>query len=69
MPEVAGDAALLIDPFSVDSIAEGMLKVLKDAAVRKDLIEKARLRKNVFTWDRTANLTWNAIEKTLEQCR
>jgi glycosyltransferase involved in cell wall biosynthesis len=69
MPEVAGDAALLVDPFSVDSIAEAMIKLYKDNAVRQDLIEKAQLRKNVFTWDRTADLTWNAIEKTLAQCR
>ncbi len=69
MPEVAGNAALLIDPFSVDSIADAMLKVLKDGAVRNDLIEKAKLRKNIFTWDRTANLTWGAMEKTLAECR
>lgn len=69
MPEVAGDAALLIDPFSVDSIADGMIKLLKDEKVRNELIEKSRLRKDVFTWDRTANLTWAAIEKTIEQCR
>ncbi|HSY76008.1 MAG TPA: glycosyltransferase family 1 protein, partial [Bacteroidia bacterium] len=69
MPEVAGTAALLVDPFSIDSIADAMIKLYKDNAVRQDLIEKARLRKNVFTWDRTADLTWNAIEKTLAQCR
>lgn len=69
MPEVAGDAALFIDPFSVDSIAEGMLKVLKDEPCRSSLIEKARLRKDVFTWDRTADLTWKALEKTMKECR
>jgi len=69
MPEVAGDAALLIDPFSVDSMADGLTKLFKDNSLRQGLIEKASLRKNVFTWDRTANLTWTAIEKTLEQCR
>lgn len=69
MPEVAGDAALFIDPFSVDSIAEGMLKVLKDESCRSSLIEKARLRKDVFTWDRTADLTWKALEKTMKECR
>jgi len=69
MPEVAGNAALLIDPFSVDSIADAMLKVLKDESVRNDLIEKAKLRKNTFTWGRTADLTWAAMEKTLAECR
>ena len=69
MPEVAGDAALLVDPFSVNSIAEALLKMYKDSGVRQDLIEKAKLRKDIFTWDRTADLTWKSIEKTLERCR
>ncbi|HTA82309.1 MAG TPA: glycosyltransferase family 1 protein [Bacteroidia bacterium] len=69
MPEVAGNAALLVDPFSVDSIADALLKMYKDAGVRQDLIEKAKLRKDIFTWDRTADLTWKSIEKTLEKCR
>jgi glycosyltransferase involved in cell wall biosynthesis len=69
MPEVAGDAALLVDPFSVDSIANAMMELLKNETNRNSLIEKSRLRKDVFTWDRTATLTWNAIEKTLAECR
>jgi len=68
MPEVAGDAALLVDPFSVDSIANAMMELLKNETTRRNLIEKSRLRKDVFTWDRTAVLTWNAIEKTLAEC-
>jgi glycosyltransferase involved in cell wall biosynthesis len=69
MPEVAGDAALLVDPFSVESISNAMLEVLKNEKVRESLIEKSRLRKEVFTWDRTAKLTWKAIEETLAECR
>jgi len=40
MPEVAGDAACFVDPFSVVSIREGILKVVENANYRKDLIEK-----------------------------
>lgn len=69
MPEVAGDAALLVDPFSVDSIAGAMVRMLKDEKLRQSLLEKSSLRKDLFTWDRTAALTWNAIEKTLAECR
>jgi glycosyltransferase involved in cell wall biosynthesis len=65
MPEVAGDAALFIDPFSYESIAGAMLTVLKKPEVRKDLIEKGEKRKNLFTWDRTAQLTWVTFEKIL----
>lgn len=42
MPWVAGGAACLVDPFSVDSIREGILKVLGDEAYRQDLVEKGR---------------------------
>ncbi len=68
MPEVAGDAALLVDPFSVESIAKGMKDLLNDEALRQKLIEKGRLRCKFFSWDKTAELTWNSIEKTIEQC-
>lgn len=60
MPEVAGDAALLVDPFSIESIADAMEKVL-DENVRKSLIEKGRIRKNDFSWDKTAEGWWKVI--------
>lgn len=66
MPEIAGDAAVLVDPFSVDSIVEAMLKISKDEVLRKQLIEKGRERKNVFSWDKTSQLLWNSIEKTIQ---
>ena len=60
MPEVAQDAALLVDPFDEDSIADAMVKVL-DPGVRKDLIEKGRRRVQDFSWDNTAKAIWNVI--------
>jgi glycosyltransferase involved in cell wall biosynthesis len=69
MPEVAGDAALLVDPFSVDSISDALMKIYKDEKVRTELIEKSVHRKDLFTWDKTAELTWSSIEKTLVKCR
>lgn len=65
MPEVAGDAALLVDPFSVDSISKAMIYMYKDADMRQTLIEKGRKRKLDFSWDKTADALWNSIEKTL----
>ncbi len=64
MPEVAQDAALLVDPFDEDSIAEGMVKVL-DAEVRNDLIEKGRKRVRDFSWDRAAAVIWNSMAKSI----
>ncbi|MCR4849153.1 MAG: glycosyltransferase family 4 protein [Bacteroidales bacterium] len=68
MPEVAQDAALLVDPFDEDSIAEGMVKML-DAEVRNDLIEKGRRRVQDFSWDHAATVIWNSMmESTPSGC-
>jgi glycosyltransferase involved in cell wall biosynthesis len=65
MPEVGGEAALYIDPFSVESIAGGLTRLDKDAALRNSLVEKARIQRQKFSWDRTASLLWQSIEKTV----
>lgn len=64
MPEVAGDAALLVDPFNVDSIAEAMVKML-DEDVRRNLIEKGRVRREDFSWDKAAAGWWNVIKNNI----
>ena len=64
MPEVAGDAALLVDPLSVDAIADAMSRIEGDEALRASLIEKGRARKELFSWDRTASLLWDSLMKT-----
>jgi len=65
MPEVAADAALLIDPFSVESIANAMLYLFKDEDMRKTLIQKGNKRKLDFSWDKTADALWKSIEKCI----
>ena len=67
MPEVAGDAALLADPFDVDSIAEAMKKVATDEALRNELIQKGIERVKQFSWDQTADQLWQSIEKLARQ--
>ena len=62
MPEVAGNAALLVDPFSVEDIAEKMTRLWNDKILRKELIEKGQLQKNLFTWKRTAELLYKSIQ-------
>jgi glycosyltransferase involved in cell wall biosynthesis len=66
MPEVAGDAALLVNPFQPFSIAGAMKKMAEDESLRNDLIRKSQNRKNEFTWQRTADLLWESIEKALK---
>lgn len=60
MPEVAGDAALLIDPFNIESIA-GALELVMDENVRTALIEKGRARRNDFSWDKAAEQWYSVI--------
>ena len=69
MPEVAANAALLADPFSEDSIAKAMHDILRDENIRQKLVEKGRVRRSFFSWDKTASLTRNAIEKSENECR
>lgn len=54
LPEVAGDAAILVDPYSVDAIAEGIRTVCSDDEIRTRLKRHGRKRANEFTWKRCA---------------
>lgn len=67
MPEVAGDAALFVNPLSVDSISEGMISIYKDEQLRNQLIEKGRTQRQLFSWDKTAENLWRCIDKTLNE--
>mgnify|MGYP002852472598 CR=1 FL=1 len=64
MPEVAGDAALLVDPLSVDDIADALWRVSSDDVLRDSLIAKGRQRRSLFSWDRTAALLWQSLMHT-----
>jgi glycosyltransferase involved in cell wall biosynthesis len=61
-PEVAGGAALLVDPADPASIAAGLCQVLDDPKLRADLIAKGLVRSRQFDWDTTGRLTADVIE-------
>lgn len=65
MPEVVGDAAILVDPFSVKDIANGMEQLFIDKTKQNLLIEKGNQQGKKYSWDRTSELLWNSIEKTI----
>jgi glycosyltransferase involved in cell wall biosynthesis len=67
MPEVAGDAAILVHPDSVTSITEAMKNIAEDDSLRKDLSLKGIKRAEKFSWDESAALFWKSIEKTVSQ--
>ena len=65
MPEVAGDAALLVDPFNHISISKAMLRLTKDENLRNQLIARGRLRRKEFSWQKTSEKLWNTCEKVM----
>ena len=65
IPEVAGDAAAFVDPHSVDSIAEGMGKVMTCPRVARSMSERGIKRASEFTWAKTAKETLAAYRQAL----
>ena len=57
LPEVAGDAAVLVDPYDVTSIEDGMRRVLTDAALAADLRRRGPERAREFSWARSVEKT------------
>ena len=57
MPEVAGDAAILFDPYSIDEMAEAILCVLEDESQRSDMVTKGLNRASHFSLDKSAKDT------------
>jgi glycosyltransferase involved in cell wall biosynthesis len=69
LPEVAGEAALLVDPYNVEALAEAMQKVLSDHELALDLRRRGFERAAQFTWERTARLTISVYQQVLEASR
>jgi glycosyltransferase involved in cell wall biosynthesis len=64
MPEVAGDAAILVNPFDVNEIAQAMQCVFQDEVMRSDFVEKGLKRATQFSWEQSAKDFWKVIEHT-----
>jgi glycosyltransferase involved in cell wall biosynthesis len=65
MPEIAGDAALLVDPYNHLDIAAAMVRLVNDPNLLNQLIEKGRIRRDVFSWQNTSERLWETCEKVL----
>lgn len=63
MPEVGGQAACYCDPFSIPSITGALTKVWQDKTYRKSLIEQGFEQEKCFSWQRTADLLFQSLEK------
>lgn len=65
IPEVVGDAGLMVNPFSISEIKDAMIEIVKNDKLRDDLIKKGRKRREKFNWDNTADDLWNCIKKCI----
>jgi glycosyltransferase involved in cell wall biosynthesis len=61
LPEVAGEAGLLIDPLSVEEIASSIQRLVEDKELRVELSKKGLERAKLFSWDKTAKLIWDVL--------
>jgi glycosyltransferase involved in cell wall biosynthesis len=65
LPEVVGDGALLVDPYSEEEIASGIARLLDDAELRRALVARGLARAAVFSWDRSVRAIHDGYMRTL----
>jgi glycosyltransferase involved in cell wall biosynthesis len=67
LPEVGGDAVLYVDPMSVESIAEGIKRIVGDNALRNRMQEMGKERVSFFTWERSEISVRNALTGMIKE--
>jgi glycosyltransferase involved in cell wall biosynthesis len=65
LPEVGGGAALYADPDDTDALRERIRQIIGDEGLRRSLREKGFLQAAHFTWQRTAELTYEGYRRTV----
>lgn len=65
LPEVAGDAAIYCDPYSVEDIHRQMSLLIEDETLRTTLSEKGLERSSQFSWDKSAAAVWEVLARHL----
>lgn len=65
LPEVAGDAALLVDPLQTEELVEALRTLTLDEGLRLDLTRRGTARAALFTWEKAVLETWNAYREIL----
>jgi glycosyltransferase involved in cell wall biosynthesis len=67
LPEVAGDAALLVDPHDVDAIAAAMYRLVTDEALRRELVRRGYENVKRFSWEKCARETLAVLESVVDK--
>ena len=65
LPEVAGDAALLVDPEDTAQLAAVLRQLTGDAELREELARRGKARVQTFTWDKAVRATWDVYRELL----
>lgn len=65
MPEVAGDAALLVNPTDPAAICAAIRRLVEDPVLARTLVERGRQQRQKFSWDITARLLWESMMRTI----
>jgi len=66
LPEVVGQAALMIDPYEPSAIADAMYRVLTDAPLRAELIQLGFARAREFSWERSIKRVREIYEEVMQ---
>ncbi len=67
LPEVVGEAGLLVDPLNIEAIADGLQRVLTDEALAAELRQRGYERARQFTWERTARMALRLYEQAAQE--
>jgi glycosyltransferase involved in cell wall biosynthesis len=67
LPEVAGDAALLVDPHDVDAIADAMHRLLTDPDLAAELRRRGKENVKRFSWEKCARETLAVLERVAQR--
>ena len=66
LPEVAGDAGILVDPYNTNALALGLLQMLKDDALRNELAVRAKVNAARFSWKKAAKEAMEIFNEAIE---
>ncbi|QDV24716.1 glycosyltransferase family 4 protein [Aureliella helgolandensis] len=66
LPEVAGTAAHLVDPYDIESIADGILRIANNRALQKTMSEQGLVHARSYCWAETAQQTWTSLNHAIE---
>ena len=66
LPEIAGEAAILVDPYDINDIANGLTAAMENGSLREDLIRKGPEQAKKFSWEKTANETYKIYQRIVQ---